>query len=145
VDHAVHLLQEDGDTVVMWLRKTEWLHRKLRPNLPIDYAAYLGQMFVEGARMAVLHFSGEPKALAVYRVYHTTYQGLRFYVDDLVTDEGERGRGLGATLIGWCKARARAEGCDTLALDSGVQRSAAHRFYFRHGLTVGSFGFNEDL
>ena len=131
--------------IAVWLRRSERLHRTLRPALPADYEGRLRQMFSEGARMAILHLSDAPKALAVYRIHHTTFQGLRFYLDDLVTDEGERGRGLGTALLDWCVAKARAERCDTFALDSGVQRAAAHRFYFRHGLTVTSFGFTKAL
>ena len=142
---AVHLLQDDAATIGDWLRRAERLHRSLRPALPADYEGYLRRMFSEGARMAVLPVSGEPKALAVYRIHHTTFQGLRFYLDDLVTDEEERGRGLGAALLDWCVARARSEGCDTFALDSGVPRSAAHRFYFRHGLTISAFAFTRDV
>ncbi len=142
---AVHLLQDDEATISAWLRRSEPLHRTLRPALPADYEGYLRQMFSEGARMAVLHVSDAPKALAVYRIHHTTFQGRRFYIDDLVTDERERGQGLGAALLDWCLAKARAEGCDTFALDSGVQRSAAHRFYFRHGLTISSFSFTKGV
>ena len=142
---VVHLLQDDGTTVSAWLRRCERLHRTLRPDLPADYEPYLRLMFSEGARMAVLHRCEEPKALAVYRIHHTSFQGRRCYVDDLVADEGQRGQGLGATLLDWCVAKARSERCDTFALDSGVQRAAAHRFYFRHGLTIASFGFVKPL
>ena len=145
MNDAVHLLQDDEAAIAAWLRRSERLHRTLRPALPADYEGYLRRMFSEGARMAVLPVAGEPKALAVYRIHHTTFQGLRFYLDDLVTDEGERGRGLGAALLDWCMTKARTERCDTFALDSGVQRSAAHRFYFRHGLTVSAFGFIKDV
>lgn len=145
MNEAVHVLQDDEATITAWLRRSEPLHRVLRPSLPADYEGYLRRMFLEGAQMAVLHDAGEPRALAVYRMHHTTFQGRRFYLDDLVTDEKQRGQGLGAALIDWCEAKARAEQCDTFALDSGVQRAAAHRFYFRHGFTVGSFGFSKNL
>lgn len=145
MNHAVHLLQDDETTIAAWLRRCEHLHRTLRPALPTDYEGYLRRMFAEGARMAVLPLSDEPKALAVYRIHHTTFHGLRFYLDDLVTDERERGRGLGATLLDWCVAKARAERCDTFALESGTQRSAAHRFYFRQGLAITSFGFTTSI
>src|SRR5690349_6649075 len=107
VSHVVHLLQDDETTIADWVRRSERLHRTLRPSLPADYEGYLRRMFSEGARMAILHVSDEPKALAVYRIHHTTIQGLRFYLDDLVTDEGERGRGLGAAMLDWCIAKAR--------------------------------------
>lgn len=86
--------------------------------------------------MAVMPSFEETKALAVYRIHQTTFQGRRFYLDDLVTGEEERGQGLGATLLDWCVTRARTERCDTFALESGVQRTAAHRFYLRHGLEI---------
>ena len=142
---AVHLLQDDETTIADWLRCAENLHRTLRPALPADYEGYLRKMFSEGARMAILHVANAPKALAVYRIHHTTFQGLRFYVDDLVTEEAARGQGFGSALLDWCVGKARAEQCDTFALDSGVQRTAAHRFYFRHGLVVRSFSFSKEV
>lgn len=145
MNYAVHLLQDDKTTIAAWLQRSERLHRTLRSALPTAYEDYLGMMFSEGAHMAVLHVSHEPKALAVYRIHHTTFQGLRFYLDDLVTDERERGQGLGTALLDWCFARARMELCDTFTLDSGTQRAAAHRFYFRQNLGISSFGFTKDL
>ena len=56
-------------------------------------------MFAEGAEMAVLHRAGVPKSLAVYRAHHTTFQGYRFYIDDLVMDAAERGLGHDAALL----------------------------------------------
>lgn len=142
---AIHLLSQDAASIPVWLARTEALHRDFRPALPADYAAYLGLMFAEGAEMAVLHLAEVPKALAVFRLFHTTFQGRRFYIDDLVTQQAERGAGHGTALLAWCEARARALGCRTFALDSGVQRNAAHRFYFRNGMTIGSFSFSKPL
>ena len=95
--------------------------------------------------MAVLHEAKAPKALAVYRILHTTFNGRRFYVDDLVTVEGERGRGYGSTVLRWLEDQARANGCHIFALDSGVQRAAAHRFYFRQGMSIMAFGFAKPM
>ena len=141
---AIHDLTEQPDTVGDWLRRVEKLHRQLRPGIG-DYTALIRTMFHEGARMAVRHDGGVPKALALYRVQTSTFQGLRLYVDDLVTDEMERSAGHGGAMLDWCEAYARAQGCVTLALDSGVQRGAAHRFYFRRGMAIGSFGFARGL
>jgi GNAT superfamily N-acetyltransferase len=121
------------------------LHRSFRSSLPADYEAYMRQMFAEGAEMAVLLADGAVRSLAVYRSHHTTFHGLRFYVDDLVTDEAERGRGFGALMLGWCERRARERGCDTFDLESGVQRPRTHQFYFRQGLTIFAFGFTKSF
>lgn len=127
------------------LRSAESLHRTLRPALPPDYEAYMRRMFAEGAEMAALLVAGVVRSLAVYRCHHTTFHGLRFYVDDLVTDEAERGRGFGQSLLTWCEQRARARNCDAFDLESGVQRAGAHRFYFREGLTIFAFSFTKPL
>jgi GNAT superfamily N-acetyltransferase len=103
------------------------------------------RMFAEGAEMAILLAGGEVKSLAVYRSHHTTFHGHRFYVDDLVTDQAERGQGFGARMLAWCEARARERGCDVFDLESGVQRPRTHRFYFRAGLTIFAFGFTKPL
>lgn len=123
----------------------EVLHRQLRPRIPPPYANYLDQILKEGAALSILRDANATRALAVWRVHHTTFRGLRFYVDDLVTDEAHRGAGHGGHLLDWLERRAHELGCDAFDLDSGVQRAAAHRFYFRHGLTVAAFSFTKPL
>jgi GNAT superfamily N-acetyltransferase len=127
------------------LASVESLHRQLRPLIPAPYAGYLAGMFGEGVRMTILSDDEGPKALAVWRVLTTTYQGRRLYVDDLVTDQNSRSGGHGGALLGRLQDQARALDCDYFALDSGTHRTAAHRFYFRHGMTIASFAFQTAL
>jgi len=63
------------------------------------------------------------------------------YVDDLVIVEERRSRGYGAFLFNWLVHYATAQECKTLELDSGVQRTAAHRFYFRQRMHISSYHF----
>ncbi len=130
-----------------WLAASEGLHRQLRPDLPVGvaYVDFLKRIFSEGGEMAVVVSSGAPKALAVFRRMLTTSRRRRFYVDDLVTDEQSRSRAYGGQLLAWLEARARATGCDYFDLSSGVQRTRAHRFYFRHGLTIVGYSFSKKL
>jgi ribosomal protein S18 acetylase RimI-like enzyme len=127
------------------LALVESLHRQLRPKIPAPYADYLKQMFAEGVRMSVLLDGDVPKALGVWRVRLTTYQGRRFYVDDLVTDENSRGSGHGGILLDHLEGHAKALDSDYFTLDSGTHRTQAHRFYFRHGMAITSFGFQKAL
>jgi len=62
-----------------------------------------------------------------------------------VTAEGQRGKHYGETLMAWMERRARDEGCETFSLDSGTQRTGAHKFYFRLGLPITSFHFAKKL
>jgi GNAT superfamily N-acetyltransferase len=128
-----------------WLARAETVHRQLRDRLPADYAQRLAEVFAGGARMTLAVEDAEVRGVAVWRLMQNTYEGARLYVDDLVTDAAHRSRGIGRFLLGGLEARARLLGCDVVALDSGTQRTAAHRFYFREGFVIPSFCFRKSL
>ncbi|WP_233222856.1 GNAT family N-acetyltransferase [Chroococcidiopsis sp. CCALA 051] len=85
------------------------------------------------------------KAVAGCRLMETLIDGQLLYIDDLITDTSERSQGYGSALIDWLIEYAKSQGCVSLQLDSGVQRAAAHKFYFRKGLTISSFRFKRSL
>lgn len=128
-----------------WLARAERVHRQLRPQLPADYAVRMSAIFAAGARMAVVAVGDVVVSVAVWRIIENTYEGRRLYVDDLVSDENSRSQGSGRLLLGWVEDKARQLGCDVIALDSGVQRAGAHRFYFREGMHIASYCFKKGL
>jgi GNAT superfamily N-acetyltransferase len=140
----VEVTAADGELVAQeWLNRAEQVHRQLRPSLPVDYSGRLREVFANGGRMIVVVEGDAVCAVALWRVIENTYEGRRLYVDDLVTDESARSRGFGKMALDWLEARARKLGCDVLALDSGVQRSGAHKFYFREGMHIPAFCFRK--
>ncbi len=128
-----------------WLGRAEAVHRQLRTALPADYAARLAQVFANGGRLAVAAEGETVAGVALWRLIENTYEGRRLYVDDLVTDAAQRSRGVGKALLGHLENKARGLGCNVLALDSGAQRAAAHKFYFREGMHIPGFCFRKDL
>lgn len=128
-----------------WLARAESVHRQLRPQLPVEYSARLRAIFAAGARMTLVIDADSVCCVALWRLVENTYEGRRLYVDDLVSDENRRSRGAGKMLLDWLEAKAESLGCDVLALDSGVQRDRAHRFYFREGMHISSFCFRKVL
>ena len=83
--------------------------------------------------------------VAVFRYFENTHVGHKFYVDDLVTDEGFRSSGVGHALLVFLEQLARSRGCNSIELDSGTQRTRAHKFYFREGFVIPSFSFRKDF
>ena len=134
-----------GVTEPVLLIQAEAVHRQLRPQLPEDYLARLSMVFANGARMALVVDDSALLSLAVWRLIENTYEGRRLYVDDLVSDEARRSQGAGKMMLDWLEEKAISLGCDALALDSGVQRQRAHRFYFREGMNISSFCFRKIL
>lgn len=130
-----------------WLAAAEPVHRQLRPQLPADYADHMARVFADGGEMvvAVSGDSRQVRGLALFRLFADTACGLRCYVDDLVTHEAYRSQGVGRALLGWLQVQAHARGARRLSLESGTQRQAAHRFYFREGFVIASFSFTKSL
>jgi GNAT superfamily N-acetyltransferase len=144
--NIVDITDAEGAVVAPdWLERAESVHRQLRTGLPADYDGKMKRVFAGGARMCVAVDGSEVAGVAVYRLYENTFTGRQLYVDDLVTDEKRRSTGVGRTLLGHLERKARTLGFDNLSLDSGTQRTQAHRFYFREGMVVTSFHFGKKL
>jgi GNAT superfamily N-acetyltransferase len=140
-------ITDDAHAVIEpgWLARAEVVHRQLRPQLPSDYAGKMQRVFDGGGEMCVAVVDAAVVGLAVYRSFENTHAGRKFYVDALVTDERHRSSGVGHALIGFLEHLARTRGCHSLELDSGTQRTAAHRFYFREGFVIPAFSFRKGL
>ena len=138
---------DDRGAVVepQWLARAERVHRSLRTALPADYAGKLARVFAGGGRMCVATESERVVGVAVYRISENTFADVFLYVDDLVTDDAERSRGVGHTLMAHLERVARDAGCANLVLDSGTHRQRAHKFYFREGMFITSFNFKKPL
>jgi len=127
------------------LSSAEAVHRQLRPHLDTDYASQMARILAGGAGMIVALAGDRVLGVAVFRVFENTHAGRRFYVDDLVTDGDARSTGVGAAMMRWLEEQARARGCSSVELESGSQRTRAHRFYFREGFLITGFGFKKAL
>ena len=103
-----------------WLAKAEKVHRQLRPALPADYAGKLARGFAGGGRMCVAVEGDDVVGVAVHRIGENTADGVRMYVDDLVTDDTKRSRGVGHALMEHMQEIARKAGCGR----SGAARRA---------------------
>ena len=141
----VEVYLQDGKIVGGdWLTRAESVHRQLRPLLPADYATKMTRV-LQGARL-VLAVKGEAVlGLAVYRWHENTFDGLKFYIDDLVTAETRRSEGVGHALISHLEEFAIKLGANGLMLDSGTQRTQAHKFYFREGFVIPAFNFKKSF
>jgi GNAT superfamily N-acetyltransferase len=135
---TVRIAESDAD-----LKRVSPVLLQLRPAF--DEAGLIERIREQsraGYRVAYVESDGQVLCVAGFVIGTKLAWGRHLYVDDLVTAEGERSKGAGATLIAWLKAYARAQGCAQLHLDSGVQRFAAHRFYLREGFNIASHHFS---
>ena len=119
---------------------------QLRPHLTeVEFVARVQRQQLANYRLAYLEADSRVCAVAGYRVGECLVWGRFCYVDDLVTDEQERSHGFGRKLFDWLVERAKEAGCEQFELDSGVQRFAAHRFYFTQRMSISCYHFSMPL
>lgn len=119
---------------------------QLRNQLSADsFATVFEEGYPQGLRFTAAYDEGRCVGVAGWRLVACTSAGRKLYVDDLVTAVTARSQGVGARLLDHLLDRAREAGCTVLDLDSGVQRSDAHRFYMRERMIVSAFHFSKPL
>jgi len=128
-----------------WLARAESVHRQLRPQLASDYVGKMLAVFALGGEMCVVARDERVVGVAVFRYFENTHVGHKFYVDDLVTDETSRSGGVGHAMLAFLEQIAKQRGCPGMELDSGTQRTRAHKFYFREGFVIPSFSFRKEF
>ena len=128
-----------------FLKCWEVVH-ELRPQLDKEnYLTLVLHMMDEGYKMIYIEEGSRALAFCGYR--HTTmlHRGRSIYIDDLCTLPEARTRGYGRLLLNQVIEEARAEGLQSVHLDSGHQRFAAHRLYLNAGFKITSHHFALDL
>ena len=138
---AISLAQTDEEITACFA-----VMHQLRTHLVTDHFVQRIRLQQQGGyRLCFLSDGGIVRSVAGFRLFENLASGRVLYVDDLVTDSNARSEGFGQKTLEWLFEEARAAGCDTLELDSGVQRFGAHRFYLRNRLEISSHHFRIDL
>jgi GNAT superfamily N-acetyltransferase len=121
--------------------------RELRTHLstPDEFVKRVQRQQKDGYRIVYLEAGGKIRAVAGYRLSESLFAGRFLYVDDLVTSAKDRSAGFGGQLFDWLVRFARAQKCQHLELDSGVQRFDAHRFYLMKRMSISSHHFTLKL
>jgi GNAT superfamily N-acetyltransferase len=120
--------------------------RQLRTDLvDAEFVRRIRLQQTGGYRLCYLAEGGIVRSVAGFRLMENLASGRVLYVDDLVTDSGARSKRFGQKLFEWLLREAQTAGCDTLELDSGVQRFDAHRFYLRNRMHIVSHHFRINL
>ena len=95
----------------------------------------------QGYQLVYLEDEGSIRAVAGFRRIDNLAFGRVLYIDDLVTDTRVRSKGYGSQLLTWLRARARADGCSSVQLNTGVQRKDTQRFYDREGMRLSAYRY----
>ncbi|MEH7884339.1 GNAT family N-acetyltransferase [Bacillus sp. JJ1609] len=104
--------------------------KQLRTDLTEEtYFELLNQMKKEGYQLFALYDEEKIVSLAGLSWRTNFYNKKHIYIHDLVTDASARSRGYGESLLRYIHNWGKGNGAEFVALESGIQRKDAHRFY----------------
>lgn len=121
--------------------------KQLRTHLVEEtYLNLILDMKKEGYKMFALYVDEEVVAVAGVIKLTNLYYGKHVWVNDLVTDANQRSKKYGETLLSFINEWAKENGCDVVALSSGLQRVEAHKFYeSKMGFDKTSYVFKKQI
>jgi len=104
--------------------------KQLRTDLTDEtYFELLSQMKKEGYQLFALYDEEKIVSLAGLSWRTNFYNKKHIYIHDLITDASGRSRGYGESLLSYIHNWGKENGAEFVALESGIQRKDAHRFY----------------
>ena len=136
----VRVLRADADLAAALPLMRVLRAEQLTPTTPEAFVNLIRRQQQDGYVLAAGFAGAEaarPVVLAGVRVAHTLARGPHLFVDDLVTDPSQQGKGHGTAMIAWLRAEAARRVLPWVWLDS---RATAKGFYERVG-----FEFNTSI
>ena len=113
--------------------------KKLRPDLR-DEDSFTQEVLKlqqsSGYHLLAVQSGSTVLGLIGFRRIANLMHGPHIYVDDLVTLEEHRSRGIGGDLLDAVLAKARELGCKRVLLDTGIDNREATDFYLRRGFLI---------
>ena len=138
---GVYMVREDTDILMCFE-----LMNELRIGLKKEeFVAQIREQMQGGYCLFCMYEDSLPVALAGCKIGTNLAWGRYLYVEDLVTQKGQRSLGCGSEILDYLINFAKEKGCTQIHLDSGVQRFEAHKFYLREGFKIASHHFSRSL
>lgn len=115
--------------------ETQWIEAfplmsQLRTELHVDeYLKLIKKMTSEGYQLFALYEGNQMKSLIGLAIRTNFYNKSHAYIYDFVSNATERSKGYGQQLLLYVHQWAKEQGVEYVALESGIQRTDAHRFY----------------
>lgn len=121
--------------------------KELRPHL--SYEEYLNiyeqSQKSDGYELVAIEENHQILAVMGYRYLTDFVRGKHIYIDDLVSTEKARSKGLGAELLKFAEQIAVQNNCAGLRLCTGVENERGVSFYERNGWTKRAYAFTKKL
>jgi GNAT superfamily N-acetyltransferase len=121
--------------------------KKLNPEKSIEELTLsINEMFSFNNYHCFGLYSGE-KIVGISSCWVTVrfYSGKQIELDNVIIDDKSRSSGFGRKFLELIEVWAKENGCKTIELNTYVQNSRSHKFYFNQGYSILGFHFQKYL
>ncbi|HPI41306.1 MAG TPA: GNAT family N-acetyltransferase [Pseudobdellovibrionaceae bacterium] len=121
--------------------------KELRKDLSYQDFLSLYEKAHEADSYEVVGLEDQGKIIAVmgYRILYDFVHGKHLYIDDLVSTESQRSKGLGAKLLNYAEELAIKHSCKGMRLCTGIENEQGKKFYDRNGWNLRSVAYKKKL
>lgn len=121
--------------------------KELRPHLSFEDYISIYEDAHRNNGFEIVAIEEDNKILAVmgYRILSDYVRGKHIYVDDLISSESVRSKGLGSELLKYVEGVAKELNCTTLRLCTGIENDRGVKFYEKNGWTKRAFAYTKKL
>lgn len=121
--------------------------KELRPHLSHEeyLTIYKESQKADAYELIAVEENSQILAVMGYRFLTDFVRGKHVYIDDLVSTESVRSKGLGAELLKYAEQIAAENKCAGLRLCTGIENERAVNFYQREGWTKRAYAFTKKL
>jgi ribosomal protein S18 acetylase RimI-like enzyme len=129
------------------LEQAYQIMKELRTKLSLkDFISIYNQARSADQYTLIGAFVGdECVAVMGYRILFDYVHGKHLYIDDLVTTESYRSKGVGAKLLKKAEEIAKKSACAYFRLCTGFENESAKKFYEREGLNLRAVVYKKKL
>lgn len=90
----------------------------------------------EGTQFFIAELDNKEIAGILTLITYDLLSGIKVWIEDVVVDESQRGKGIGKELVLFAIAFARSHGAKTVELTSRSSRIAANQLYLKIGFSL---------
>ena len=129
------------------LKQITALTKVLNPNLSVSVLAarQLDMFELETYRCFGIVKNNQLIAVSSGWLTIRLYSGKQLEIDNVIVNPSVQSTGIGAQFLNEIETWATKNGCDTIELNTYVENSRSHKFYFNMGYEILGFHFQKKL
>ena len=110
-----------------------------------DFIKIISKQIENGYKVIYLIENGEIICVTGFIISYKLAWGKHLYIDDFVTNKSVNTSDAAKALLDFIKIYAKQQSCNSIHLDSSVQRKEAHNFYLQENMKIDTHHFSIDI